>query len=66
MKKAWSSVALAALILLSLAAGSGGTALRVAGFADTAFQATWERTDKPLADGTVKRSFYWGPAPLEA
>src|SRR4051794_15369142 len=32
-------------------------------FADPAFQSTWERTDKPVADGTVKRSFYWGPAP---
>ena len=34
-------------------------------FADPAFRATWERTDKPVADGTVKRSFYWGPSPLQ-
>src|SRR6478736_9705482 len=32
-------------------------------FADPAFQSTWERTDKLVADGTAKRSFYWGPAP---
>jgi DMSO/TMAO reductase YedYZ molybdopterin-dependent catalytic subunit len=37
--------------------------VRAEGFADPAFQATWERTDKLVADGTVKRSFYWGPAP---
>jgi DMSO/TMAO reductase YedYZ molybdopterin-dependent catalytic subunit len=35
-------------------------------FADPSFRTTWERTDKPLADGTVKRSFYWGPAPLQS
>ncbi len=34
-----------------------------ASFADPAFQSTWERTDKLVADGTVKRSFYWGPSP---
>jgi hypothetical protein len=32
-------------------------------FADPAFQATWQRTDKPLADGTVKRGYFWGPQP---
>jgi len=65
LNKAWFSAALAALILLNLAAGPGWTALRAEGFADPAFQAAWERTDKPVADGTVKRSFYWGPAPLQ-
>jgi phosphate/phosphite/phosphonate ABC transporter binding protein len=34
-------------------------------FADPAFQSTWTRTDKLVADGTVKRSFYWGPTPGE-
>ncbi len=32
-------------------------------FADPSFQSVWERTDKPVADGTVKRGFYWGPQP---
>src|SRR4051794_1483310 len=32
-------------------------------FANPAFQRTWERTDKPLASGQVKRSWYWGPQP---
>jgi hypothetical protein len=30
-------------------------------FADPAFQRVWERTDTPVAQGKVKRSFYWGP-----
>lgn len=34
-------------------------------FADPAFQRTWERTDKQVAEGAVKRGFYWGPAPFE-
>jgi DMSO/TMAO reductase YedYZ molybdopterin-dependent catalytic subunit len=34
-------------------------------FADPSFRSTWERTDKPVTDGSVKRSFYWGPAPLQ-
>ena len=33
------------------------------GFADPAFQRTWERTDKPVADGKANRSWYWGPTP---
>ncbi len=36
---------------------------RAQSFGDPTFQSTWERTDKPVADGTVKRSFYWGPSP---
>ena len=32
-------------------------------FADPAFQTTWQRTDKPVADGIVKRGYYWGPQP---
>jgi hypothetical protein len=32
-------------------------------FADPAFQRTWERTDKPVADGKANRSWYWGPTP---
>ncbi|HET6312704.1 MAG TPA: molybdate ABC transporter substrate-binding protein [Chloroflexia bacterium] len=34
-------------------------------FADPTFERTWQRTDKPVADGTVKRGFYWGPAPFD-
>lgn len=37
------------------------TPAAAADFADPAFQSTWTRTDKLVADGTLKRSFYWGP-----
>ena len=50
------------MLLIATMPGSQPT-IYAANFADPAFQATWERTDKPVADGTVKRSFYWGPAP---
>src|SRR5258708_5789500 len=32
-------------------------------FADPAFQKLWARTDAPVADGSVQRSWYWGPQP---
>ena len=32
-------------------------------FASPAYQRTWERTDRPVASGAVKRSWYWGPNP---
>ncbi|HVG01039.1 MAG TPA: sugar ABC transporter substrate-binding protein, partial [Chloroflexia bacterium] len=36
------------------------------GFAGPAFQRVWERIDRPVAAGEVKRSWYWGPAPISA
>ncbi len=41
------------------------TPAAAADFADPAFQSVWNRTDKLVADGTIKRSFYWGPTPGE-
>jgi molybdenum ABC transporter molybdate-binding protein len=35
------------------------------GFADPAFQRTWERTDLLANQGKIKRGYYWGPAPGE-
>lgn len=35
-------------------------------FADSAFEAVWKRTDKPVADGRATRSWVWGPAPFSA
>src|SRR6059036_1539325 len=32
-------------------------------FADPAFRAAWERTDGPVAAGTVQRGWVWGPVP---
>ncbi len=33
-------------------------------FADPAFYAVWLRTDKPVADNAVSRSWLWGPQPF--
>src|SRR5438093_4092587 len=64
------SVLLAALALAQGAALSGVLALPVRAvsvappaFAGSAFEATWRRTDAPVASGGVKRSWFWGPAP---
>jgi Tol biopolymer transport system component len=41
--------------------GSSVPSLDTPYFSDIAFQALWDRTDKLVANETVKRSFYWGP-----
>src|SRR3712207_4980375 len=33
-------------------------------FANDDFWETWARTDKPVADGRVERTWIWGPAPF--
>jgi hypothetical protein len=33
-------------------------------FSNSAFQASWQRTDQPIAQGKTSRSWYWGPKPL--
>src|SRR4051812_2371451 len=32
-------------------------------FANPHFESTWARTDKPVADGQVQRTWMWGPEP---
>lgn len=32
---------------------------------ESAFRRVWERTDAPVANGTVERTWYWGPEPLQ-
>ncbi len=56
--------ALAALLVPALSVYQPKSASAV-DFADPAFQSVWNRTDKLVANGTVKRSFYWGPIPGE-
>ena len=57
---------LAALATLLVPAASVyQPAMAQASFGDVAFQSTWTRTDKPVADKTVVRSWYWGPTPGE-
>lgn len=57
---------MAAFTLLgTLGAGMGNVSATPASqpgkFADPAFQRTWERTDSLVANGKVKRSWFWGP-----
>jgi hypothetical protein len=54
------------LFLSSLLLIFFGSILPVAAQApdESAFQRVWERTDGPVADGTVQRSWYWGDAPI--
>ncbi len=59
------SLVLAAVFAASVLA-HGGKSVGAATFADPAFEAVWQRTDALVASGQVKRSFYWGPAPLQA
>ena len=54
---------LAVLMLLLTVVGQIRPASAQGNFADPAFQRTWERTDKPVADGQANRSWYWGPTP---
>ena len=56
---------LAVAVLLSMLVGTVGAmpqGLQAQGtFADPAFQNVWQRTDKLVADGTVSRTWFWGP-----
>lgn len=51
-------LSLAAIIILRSPSASSQ-----AQFADPAFQATWERTDGPVASGSLQRAWVWGPEP---
>jgi uncharacterized lipoprotein YddW (UPF0748 family) len=42
------------------------TPLPAGAFADGAFEAVWQRTDKPVADGQAEHSWVWGPAAFTA
>jgi hypothetical protein len=48
---------------LGLPTGNVTALQQPAGFANPAFQRIWDRTDKLVASGQVKRSWYWGPQP---
>lgn len=44
--------------------GENGTCLSEPGeIGDEAFERTWKRTDKPVLDGNVARTWMWGPQP---
>src|SRR3954452_4999216 len=49
-------------LLASAFLPASGTAWAAPAFPDPAMQTVWNRTDKPVQDGTVTRSWTWGPA----
>jgi len=50
----------------TVAAGGGGLPVdQVLPTLDPAFMHVWERTDRPVQDGRVARSWYWGPLILQ-
>ncbi len=55
------------IVLFALAgtssAGFGRVSADAPAFTDPAFQQLWQRTDSLIAQGVVKRSYYWGPQP---
>ncbi|HST03610.1 MAG TPA: hypothetical protein VLQ48_02625 [Chloroflexia bacterium] len=53
----------ATMSLTGLLAMGGSVRAQTASFADPAFQAVWQRTDAPVAEGTVSRTWVWGPTP---
>src|SRR5438093_9163601 len=64
----YSKIVVAALGLATLGLwtlGGVGSVGRAAplGFAQPAFEATWRHTDAPVAAGSVKRTWFWGPQP---
>lgn len=63
LKKARLTLLLALVGVSPIALAMEANTSKADGFADPAFQQTWERNDKPVANGLVKRSFYWGPSP---
>jgi polysaccharide biosynthesis protein PslG len=54
-----------ALALAATIVSSGTAPLYAAEPDESAFQRVWERTDGPVASGSVARTWYWGPAPLD-
>ncbi len=59
------TTALMATLVLPAVSFYGSRPAAAADFADPAFQAVWNRTDKLVADSQVNRSWYWGPTPGE-
>jgi hypothetical protein len=49
------------VVLVALAAGAFAPA-RAEELEDPAFMRTWDRIDRPVADGQVSRTWMWGPA----
>jgi endonuclease YncB( thermonuclease family) len=61
MHRRLNSLACAAIVLTLFAGQLLGAAPVAADAPDPAFQATWARTDQPVASGAVARTWMWGP-----
>ena len=59
-RNAFRIVAIVAVLTSLMAAVTPATAIPIG---DDAFWRTWARTDKPVADGHVIRTWMWGPQP---
>ncbi|MEO8287958.1 MAG: sugar ABC transporter substrate-binding protein [Chloroflexota bacterium] len=65
-KRVTAGLALLSLSTLFSGMATAEPAMQAEPFADTEFGSTWERTDKPVKDGTVSRTWFWGPTPNSA
>lgn len=64
VKRRWFTVTLVALFMLSvLVPALRPNVARAEPFADPAFNALWNVTDSLVANGSVKRTWFWGPNP---
>jgi multiple sugar transport system substrate-binding protein len=65
-KRRLTGIAVLGMTVLSTMPALAMPQAQTPGFASPAFQRVWERTDKLVADGTVKRTWLWGPKPNTA
>ena len=63
MARAGAALTLSGVVCAALLALAGNASAQAPGFADPAFQAVWQRTDAPVAEGKVARTWVWGPTP---
>lgn len=63
-----SGLALVSVLLASLLLGMAnlGAVLAAQSFASPDFENVWNRTDKQVANGSLSRTFLWGPEPFTA
>ena len=54
---------ISATLLLVLSSTLASPAVAAPDFASEAFGTVWTRTDAPVLDGSVSRSWFWGPQP---
>jgi len=66
LKRKWSAFFLSLVLAVVVATSGAFLNLRPASaepFADSAFQKLWNVTDSLVANGAVKRTWFWGPTP---